>query len=103
MPIARHYRSGTQADIVDRLTKILRTIIAIASGRRRGSRRGHRHKHGTSVSHRHLDEHRKTAGRRAWLVKQEISLWRLGIFVCLLVALIWVGWRIIAQTVAQSL
>jgi tetratricopeptide (TPR) repeat protein len=36
-------------------------------------------------------------------VKQEISLWRLGILVCVLLVLIWVGWRIIAQTAAQSL
>ena len=45
----------------------------------------------------------KPRGRRAWLVKQEISLWRLGIVVCVLLVLIWVGWRIIAQTAAQSL
>ena len=36
-------------------------------------------------------------------MKQEISLWRLGILVCVLLVLIWVGWRIIAQTAAQSL
>jgi tetratricopeptide (TPR) repeat protein len=37
------------------------------------------------------------------LVKQEISLWRLGILVCVLFISIWVGWRVIAQTAAQSL
>ena len=42
-------------------------------------------------------------GRRAWLVKQEISFWRLGIVVCVLFALIWVGWRIFAQTAALKL
>src|SRR5262249_50455779 len=103
MPVARDYRKGTQADIMDRLMRILRTIIAVASGRHRGSRRGHRHRHGTSIPHRHLDEYREAADRRARLVKQEISLWRLGIFVCVLIPLIWVAWRIIAQTAAQSL
>src|SRR5262249_24378336 len=103
MPIARDYRSRTQADIMDWLTRILRTIIAFASGRYHGSRRGHRYRHRTSIPHRHLDEHREAAARRARLVKQEVSLWRLGIFVCVLIALIWVAWRIIAQTVAQSL
>ena len=106
MPTARHsrhHRSGQQADIVDRLTKILRRLIAGASGRHHRSRKGRRHRHGTSASHGHSHERRETAGRRAWLVKQEISLWRLGILVCVLLALIWVGWRIIAQTAAQSL
>jgi CTP:molybdopterin cytidylyltransferase MocA len=103
MPVARDYRSGTQADIMDRATKILRTIIAIASGRHGVSRRGRRHRHGTTISHRQLDEHREAAGRRAWLVKQETSVWRLGILVCALVALGWVAWRITAQTAAQSL
>ena len=103
MPVARNYRSGTQAGIVDRLTEILRMIIAIASGRHRGSRRGRRHRRGTSPTHRYHHEHREATGRRAWLVKQEISLWRLGTIACVLVALIWVGWRIIAQSAAQTL
>ena len=102
IPVGRDYRSGTQADIVDRLTKILRTIIAIASGRHRGSKKGHRHGHGTLISRRDY-KHGEAVGRRAGLVKQEISLWRLGIFVCVVLSLIWVGWRIIAQTAAQSL
>jgi len=36
-------------------------------------------------------------------VKQEISLWRLSSLVCVLLASIWVGWRIIAQTAALNL
>jgi tetratricopeptide (TPR) repeat protein len=36
-------------------------------------------------------------------VKQEIGPWRLAILVCVLLILIWVGWRIIAQTAALSL
>ena len=48
-------------------------------------------------------ERREAGGRRAWLVKQEISLWRLSTFVCVLLVLIWVGWRVIAHTAAQSL
>jgi tetratricopeptide (TPR) repeat protein len=88
---------------MDRLTKILRRLIAVASGRHHGSRNGHRHRHGTSASHWRSYERREAVGRRAWLVKQEISLWRLGIFVCVLLVLIWVGWQIIAQTAARSL
>jgi hypothetical protein len=41
-------------------------------------------------------------GRRPWLVKRNISVWRLGIVVCLLLLFSWVGWRIIAQTAALS-
>ena len=48
-------------------------------------------------------ERREAGGRRAWLVETEISLWRLSTVVCVLLVLIWVGWRIIAQTAAQSL
>ena len=100
---SRHHRSGKQTDIFDRLTKILRTLAAIASGTHHRSGRGRRHRHGTSSSHGLPHERREAGGRRAWLVKQEISLWRLGTVVCVLLVLIWVGWRIIAQTAAQSL
>jgi hypothetical protein len=36
-------------------------------------------------------------------VKQELKPWRLGIVVCLFLVFLWVGWRIVAQTVALSL
>jgi len=87
-----------QADVVERLTKVFRKLIAGASSEK--SRKGRRRRHGTSASHGYP---RATAGRRAWLVKQEISLWRLSSLVCVLLALIWVGWRIIAQTTALNL
>jgi tetratricopeptide (TPR) repeat protein len=103
MPVVRDYRSGRQADIMDRLTNILRTISSVFSGRPRGSRGGPRHRHRPTISHRQLDERRKATGRRAWLMKQEISLWRLGTLVCVLVALVWVAWRIVVLTAAQSL
>jgi tetratricopeptide (TPR) repeat protein len=82
---------------------ILRTLIAGASGQRHRSRKGRRHRHGIFAFHGRAHERREVAGRRAGLVKQEISLWRLGTLVCVLLVLIWVGWRIIAHTAAQSL
>ena len=100
---SRHHRSGKQVDILDRLTRILRTLIAGASGRHHRTRKARRHRHGNAESHGDSHERREAAGRRAWLVKQEISLWRLSILVCVLLVLIWVGWRVIAQTAASSL
>jgi tetratricopeptide (TPR) repeat protein len=89
---------------MDKLSKIVRMTVDIAVGRhRRGHRRGHRRAHGTTISHRYFVEHGQTAGRRAWLVRQEIGLQRLSILVCVLLLSIWIGWRIIAQTAAQSL
>src|SRR5262245_48495432 len=96
MPMVRDYRGGTQADIMDRL----RTIIDIAVGRHHGSKRVRHH---TPISRRYFRERREATGRRAWLLRREITLPYLGIFVCVLLSLTWVGWRIIAQTAAQSL
>src|SRR5262249_769836 len=102
MPVAQEYRKGKRADIMGRLTKILSTIIAIASGRHRGSRRGHRHRYGTSISHRDFNKHAEMAGRRAGLVKRgRISVWQLSILICMVLSSIWVGWHIIAQTLAE--
>jgi hypothetical protein len=36
-------------------------------------------------------------------VKREISVWQLGVIVCVLLVLLWVGWRVVAQTAALSL
>jgi tetratricopeptide (TPR) repeat protein len=83
--------------------KILHPLVAVASGRHHGSRKGRRHRHGTPAPHGHSHERHETAGRQAWLVNHEISLWRLGIFVGVLLVLISLGWRIIAQTKAKSL
>src|SRR5262249_49560396 len=38
-----------------------------------------------------------------WLVKQEVSAWRLGIVVCVFLGCLWIGWWIVAQTAALSL
>jgi hypothetical protein len=97
----RHHRSRQQAHIVDRLTKILRALIAGSSGRT--SRKRHRHRHGTFTSHAHSRERGGATTRPAWLVKQEISAWRMAIFGCVLLLSIWVGWRITTQTAAGSL
>ncbi len=77
---------------------MLRKLIGGASTERGGKhRRGGR---GTSTSHGYA---RAAAGRQPWFVKQEISLWRLSSLVCVLLALGWVGWRIVAQTAALGL
>jgi hypothetical protein len=36
-------------------------------------------------------------------VKREISAWRLGIIVCVLLAVIWIGWSVVAETAALNL
>ena len=100
---SRHHRRGQQADILDRLTKILRRLAAIASGRHhRKAKPGH-HRSRTSASHRRSYQRRETADRRSWLVKRDISAWRLGIVVCVLLTFIWIAWSIVAQTAALSL
>ena len=101
---SRHHRRGQQADILDRLTRILRRLADIASGRRhhRRAKPGH-HRYRTSASRGRSKALRGTGVRRAWLVKREISAWRLGIVVCVLPAILWVSWRIVAETAALSL
>jgi hypothetical protein len=100
---SRHHRRGQQADFLDRLTKILRGLAAIASGRHHWRVKRGRHRHRTSASRVRSYAPGETGVRRAWLVKREISVWRLGAVVCVLLLFSWVGWRIIAQTAALSL
>jgi hypothetical protein len=99
---SRHHRRGQQADILDRLTRILRRLADIASGRHHRSVKARRHRYRTSSRVRSYAQ-RETGVRRAWLVKREISALRLGIVVSVLLAFLWVGWRIVAQTAALSL
>src|SRR5262245_61702384 len=95
---SRHRPSGKQAGIFDRLTKILSALAAVASGRHhKGTKERHR-RHGVSSSRGHSH-----ARRRAWRVEQETSLFRLSSVAFVLLGLIWIGWSILAQTVAQSL
>ena len=94
---SRHHRRGRQADILDQLTRILRKLTG-QQHRRVKSRR-----HGASPAYGRPHQRRRIAGRRAWLVKREISVWRLGLVVCVLLVVLWVGWRVVAQTAALSL
>jgi hypothetical protein len=100
---SRHHRREQQAGIFDRLTKILRGLAAIASGKHHSRVKRGRHGHRTSASRGRSYARRETADRRPWLVQRDISTWRLGIGVCVLLVFSWVGWRIIAQTAALSL
>jgi tetratricopeptide (TPR) repeat protein len=101
---SRHHRRKPQADILDRLTGMFRVIAAFASGQQQRRAQGRRqHRHGSSTSHGRPYARRETRGHRAWLVKREISVWRLGIVVCMLSVLLWIGWQIIARTAATTL
>jgi tetratricopeptide (TPR) repeat protein len=100
---SRHHRREQQAGILDRLAEILRRLAAIASGKHHSRVKRGRHGPRTSASRGRSYARRETAGRRPWLVQRDISTWRLGIGVCVLLVFSWVGWRIIAQTAALSL
>jgi tetratricopeptide (TPR) repeat protein len=100
---SRHHQRGQQAGILDRLARILRRLAAIASGRHHRKVKGSRHRHRTSAAHGRSWERREDTARRAWLVKREISAWRLGIFVCVLLTFMWIAWSIVAETAALNL
>jgi tetratricopeptide (TPR) repeat protein len=95
---SRYRQNAQQLDVIGLLRQIFRKLIARPSIERRGD--SGRRKHARSASHR---SPHAAAGRRAWLVKQEISIWRLTSLVCVLLALIWAGWRVFAQTAALNL
>jgi tetratricopeptide (TPR) repeat protein len=100
---SRHHRRRWQADSLDQLTRVLRRLVDILSGRHHRGAKGGRHRHGTSARQSHTYARRETTGRRGWLVRREISPWRLCIIICVFLVCIWVGWRIVAQTAALSL
>ena len=100
---SRHRRRGQQAAILDRLLEIFQNLTAIASGRHNWRARGRSHRHRTSSTRGHSYERRKTGSRHTWLVQQNISVGQLSIVVCVLLVLVWIGWRIVAQTAALSL
>lgn len=103
MPIGRRSRylknAQQQTDVVGRLAKIVRRAVAPSAQTKSKRRQSYR----TSGSQRHYQKRYQTVNRPPWLIKREISLGRLGVLVCLLVGLIWVGWRIVAQTAALGL
>jgi hypothetical protein len=88
---------------LDRLRGFLRKLAAIASGQHRWKPKGGHHRHRAFTSRGRPRERRETGVQRAWLVKQQISVWRLGIVVCVLLIILWAAWRIVAQTAALSL
>ena len=108
MPTARrsgYLRSGQQTDFLEQLAKILRRLIVRGSKTDEGKEASPPAvMEPADAAHRAVSRARRSRwSPRAWLVKQEISFWRLGIIVCVLFALIWVGWRITTQTAAGSL
>src|SRR5262249_15286294 len=100
---SRHHRRAQQADILDRLTRILRRLADFASGRHHRRPKAGYHRHKISAAHGRSYQRRETADRRTWLVKQEMNAWRVGVVVCVLPVFLWAGWRIVAQTAALSL
>src|SRR6516162_7295560 len=99
---SRHHRRQ-ESDVLDRLTGFLRKLAAIASGQHRWKPKGRHHRHRASTSRGRPRERRESGGQRVWLVKQEISVWQLGIVVSVLLVCFWIGWRIVTQTAALSL
>src|SRR6516225_4400435 len=100
---SRHRRRRQESDVLDRLTEFLRKLAAIASGQHRWKPRGRHHRHRASTSRGRPRERRESGGQRVRLVKQQISVWRLGIVVSVLLVCFWVGWRLVTQTAALSL
>src|SRR6516225_10202154 len=100
---SRHHRRRQESDALDRLTGFLRKLAAIASGQHRWKPKGRHHRHRASTSRGRPRERRESGGQRVWLVKQEISVWQLGIVVSVLLVCFWVGWRLVTQTAALSL
>jgi hypothetical protein len=100
---SRHHRRGPQADIWERLTRIFRYLAAGASGQRNWRAKGRSQRQGTWTSRGDSSARGESAGRRAWLVKQKISAWQLAMAVCALLAVLWMGWSIVAQTAARNL
>lgn len=96
---SRHLKSAQETDVLVRLAKILRRVV-VPSGQTKSKGRQSYRRSG-SQRQRHIRS--ESVSRGPWLVKQEIGLGRLGIIVCLLVGVLWIGWRIIAQTAALSL
>src|SRR5215469_5655056 len=100
---SRHHRRRQESDVLDRLTGFLRKLAAIASGQHRWQPKGRHHRHRASTSRGRPRERRQSGGQRAWLLKQQISIWQLGIVGCVFLLCFWVGWRIVTQTAALSL
>src|SRR6516164_5896286 len=100
---SRHHRRRQESDVLDQLTRFLRKLAAIASGQHRWKPKGGHHRHRAVTSHGRPRQRRETRVERAWLVKQEISIWQLGIVGCVFLLCFWAGWRIVTQTAALSL
>src|SRR6516225_665736 len=98
---SRRRRRHQRAEVLDQLTRICRRLAAIASGQHRRTAKGGRRRHRTSASDERSYE--RTTGQRAWLVKREISAWRLGAIISVVPVFAWIGWCIIAQTAALNL
>ena len=98
---SRRRRRHQRADVLDQLTRIFRRLAAIASGQHRRTAKGGRRRHRTSASDERSYE--RTTGQRAWLVKREISAWRLGAIISVVLVFAWISWCIIAQTAALNL
>src|SRR5262249_32545462 len=95
----RYLRSGRQTDFLEQLAKFLRRLM----GRGPRQRKVRGHGDGMRTAHRAVHARGGDIGRRGWLVKQDLSLWQLGIAVCVVLALMWLGWQIFAQTAALNL
>src|SRR5689334_5004399 len=92
-----HRRTGWRPDRLDQFTRVLNRLADIARGRHRwGASKKRHHSHAASGSRSY--NRSQAFGRRQWLVKREISLWRLSVVVCTVLVVLWITWNIVAQT-----
>ncbi len=119
----RHRRHGQQANFLTWLAESFGGFFAGASGRRRGSEKKRRHRHGTSAAHEHSEEyspahsqvhsgaHIHEAPGRDWRAREvdelnevkKAGFLRRVLVAGVLLGLMWIGWSIVAQTAAQNL
>jgi tetratricopeptide (TPR) repeat protein len=89
---------------VHQLTEFLRVFIYGVLGRRRISRKRRHHRRDASrnSSREHPQERIETDDQN-WFVRRDIGLKGLSGLAVALVAMLWIGWRIVADTAAQGL
>jgi tetratricopeptide (TPR) repeat protein len=100
MPSERHAEAGAHRHHA-RPAKtspwaILRLISAIVLGRKRAAAPRHFRDHTSQRKH-------VSIATGPWLVRKEISRARLILLIVLLLAIVWVGWRVVVETAAQRL
>lgn len=96
-------RAGPQSDFTGRVTHWLRALADGALGRNRGHRRSRRAGRGHASSNLLSQEPApRIVARRPVLEPRAVSPWRVAVGLCLAAGLMVIGWRVIADTAAQT-